>query len=73
MPQFLEEVVKRVKAIPVGDPQLDDTRMGPLISKPQLDKVLGYVNGAKKQVSCATQSEWNWCKVLSVVIFGLSH
>ncbi|XP_071059138.1 4-trimethylaminobutyraldehyde dehydrogenase-like [Pseudochaenichthys georgianus] len=49
MPQFLEEVVKRTKVIPVGDPLLDDTRMGALISKPQLDKVLAYVNQAKKE------------------------
>ncbi|XP_040039496.2 4-trimethylaminobutyraldehyde dehydrogenase [Gasterosteus aculeatus] len=49
MPQFLEEVVKRTKAIPVGDPLLDGTRMGALISKPQLEKVLGYVSQAKKE------------------------
>ncbi|XP_026161300.1 4-trimethylaminobutyraldehyde dehydrogenase A isoform X1 [Mastacembelus armatus] len=49
MPQFLEEVVKRTKTIPIGDPLLDDTRMGALISKPQLDKVLGYVSQAKKE------------------------
>lgn len=51
MPQFLEEVVKRTKAIPLGDPLLDSTRMGALISKPQLDKVLNYVSQAKQQVS----------------------
>lgn len=50
MPQFLQEVVKRTKAIPVGDPLLDGTRMGALISKPQLEKALGYVNQAKKEV-----------------------
>ena len=50
MPQFLEEVVKRTKAIVVGDPLLADTRMGGLISKPQLDKVLGFVAQAKKEV-----------------------
>lgn len=50
MPQFLEEVVKRTKVIPVGDPLLDSTRMGALISKPHLEKVLGFVNQAKKEV-----------------------
>lgn len=50
MPQFLEEVVKRTKAIPLGDPLLEGTRMGALISKPQLDKVLNYVSQAKQQV-----------------------
>ncbi|XP_063323563.1 4-trimethylaminobutyraldehyde dehydrogenase-like [Pelmatolapia mariae] len=49
MPQFLEEVVKRTKAIPVGDPLLESTRMGALISKPQLEKVLGFVSQAKKE------------------------
>uniref|UniRef100_A0A673B3Q8 Aldehyde dehydrogenase 9 family, member A1a, tandem duplicate 1 n=1 Tax=Sphaeramia orbicularis TaxID=375764 RepID=A0A673B3Q8_9TELE len=49
LPQFLEEVVKRTKAIRIGDPLLEGTRMGALISKPQLNKVLGYVEGAKKQ------------------------
>ncbi|XP_053734427.1 4-trimethylaminobutyraldehyde dehydrogenase A [Synchiropus splendidus] len=49
MPKFLEEVVKRTKAIPVGDPLLEGTRMGALISKPQLEKVLGYVEQAKKE------------------------
>ncbi|MEQ2219197.1 hypothetical protein XENOCAPTIV_013990, partial [Xenoophorus captivus] len=50
MPQFLEEVVKRTKAIAVGDPLLDSTRMGAMISKPQLDKALGFVTQAKKEV-----------------------
>ncbi|XP_022614980.1 aldehyde dehydrogenase family 9 member A1 [Seriola dumerili] len=49
MPKFLEEVVKRTKVIPVGDPLLDGTRMGALISKPHLEKVLGFVNQAKKE------------------------
>lgn len=50
MPQFLEEVVKKTKVIPLGDPLLEGTRMGALISKPQLDKVLSYVSQAKQQV-----------------------
>nr|XP_057929435.1 4-trimethylaminobutyraldehyde dehydrogenase A [Doryrhamphus excisus] len=49
MPQFLEKVVKRTKAIAVGDPLLDGTRMGALISKPHLEKVLGFVSQAKKE------------------------
>lgn len=50
LPKFLEEVVKRTKAIAVGDPLLDGTRMGALISKPQLEKALRYVNQAKTEV-----------------------
>ena len=57
-PQFMEEVVKRTKVIPVGDPQLEATRMGALISRPHLDKVLGFVNEAKKQVQFHTVSAY---------------
>ncbi|KAM9796078.1 4-trimethylaminobutyraldehyde dehydrogenase A [Syngnathus typhle] len=49
MPQFLEKVVSRTKAITVGDPLLDQTRMGALISKPHLEKVLAFVKQAKEQ------------------------
>ncbi|XP_048832622.1 4-trimethylaminobutyraldehyde dehydrogenase A isoform X1 [Brienomyrus brachyistius] len=49
LPKFLEEVVKRTKAIPLGDPLLDGTRMGALISRPHLDRVLGFINQAKKE------------------------
>ncbi|XP_064189759.1 4-trimethylaminobutyraldehyde dehydrogenase A isoform X2 [Anguilla rostrata] len=49
LPKFLEEVVKRTKAIPVGDPLLEGTRMGALISKPHLERVLGFVAQAKKE------------------------
>uniref|UniRef100_A0A673N1D0 Aldehyde dehydrogenase domain-containing protein n=1 Tax=Sinocyclocheilus rhinocerous TaxID=307959 RepID=A0A673N1D0_9TELE len=35
--------------IQIGDPLLDETRMGALVSKPHLDKVLGYVKQAKKE------------------------
>ncbi len=50
LPQFLKEVVRRTKAIQIGDPLLDETRMGALVSKPHLEKVLGYVKQAKKEV-----------------------
>ncbi|XP_061096437.1 4-trimethylaminobutyraldehyde dehydrogenase A isoform X3 [Conger conger] len=49
LPKFLEEVVKRTKAIPVGDPLLDGTRMGALISRPHLERVLGFIATAKKE------------------------
>ncbi|XP_065124964.1 4-trimethylaminobutyraldehyde dehydrogenase B isoform X1 [Paramisgurnus dabryanus] len=49
LPQFLKEVVRRTKAIQIGDPLLDETRMGALVSKPHLDRVLGYVNQAKRE------------------------
>lgn len=50
LPEFVEEVVKRTKAIEIGDPLLETTRMGALVSRPHLNKVLSYVNQAKKEV-----------------------
>ncbi|KAJ8277886.1 hypothetical protein GJAV_G00081270 [Gymnothorax javanicus] len=49
MPKFVEEVVKRTKAIPIGDPLLEGTRMGALISRPHMDRVLGFITQAKKE------------------------
>ena len=50
MPEFLEEVVKKTKAIAVGDPLSKTTRMGALISKPHIERVLGFISQAKKEV-----------------------
>lgn len=50
MKSFKEEIVKRTKAIAVGDPLQDGTRMGALISKPHMEKVLGFIKQAKEQV-----------------------
>ncbi|KAF7705940.1 hypothetical protein HF521_019194 [Silurus meridionalis] len=47
--QFLEEVVRRTKAIQIGDPFLEETRMGALVSREHLHKVLGYVEQAKRE------------------------
>ena len=50
LPEFVEEVVKRTKAIEIGDPLLETTQMGPLVSRPHLEKVLSFVDQAKKEV-----------------------
>lgn len=50
LPEFLKEVVKRTQKIEIGDPLLESTRMGALVSRPHLDKVLSYVDQAKKEV-----------------------
>ena len=50
LPEFVEEVVKRTQAITIGDPLLESTRMGALVSRPHLDKVLSFVDQAKKEV-----------------------
>jgi len=46
--EFLEIAVKRTASIRVGDPLDPDTQMGPLISAPHLEKVLGYIEAGKK-------------------------
>ncbi|KAM9322888.1 4-trimethylaminobutyraldehyde dehydrogenase B [Pholidichthys leucotaenia] len=46
---FVEEVVRRTQAIEIGDPLLESTRMGALVSRPHLDKVLSFVEQAKKE------------------------
>lgn len=51
---FLEEVVKRTKAIQIGDPLLEETRMGALVSQEHLHKVLRYVEQAKREVQHAS-------------------
>lgn len=53
LPKFVEEVVKRTCAIEIGDPLLESTRMGALVSRAHLEKVLFFVDQAKKEVkSC---------------------
>ncbi|KAM9687439.1 4-trimethylaminobutyraldehyde dehydrogenase isoform 2-T2 [Trichechus inunguis] len=47
--KFTEEVVKQTQKIKIGDPLLEDTRMGPLINRPHLERVLGFVKLAEEQ------------------------
>ncbi|KAF3823092.1 hypothetical protein GH733_010528 [Mirounga leonina] len=47
--EFTREVVNRTQKIKIGDPLLEDTRMGPLINRPHLERVLGFVKLAKEQ------------------------
>lgn len=41
--QFVERLSAFSKTLKIGDPQDPDTKLGPLISQRQLDRVLGYV------------------------------
>ena len=45
---FLEKAVQRTEAIHIGDPLDPATQMGPLISAPHLEKVLGYIKAGRK-------------------------
>ncbi|XP_061752889.1 4-trimethylaminobutyraldehyde dehydrogenase B [Nerophis ophidion] len=49
LPEFVDEVVKRTRAIEIGDPLLETTRMGALVSRSHLDRVLGFVEQAKEE------------------------
>ncbi len=49
MDRFVDRLIKRTKAIRIGDPLDPDTQMGPLISKAQLDKVAGYIDIGKQE------------------------
>lgn len=53
LPEFMEEVVRRTQAIEIGDPLLESTRMGALVSRPHLERVLSFVDQAKKEVKLA--------------------
>ncbi|KAM9186768.1 4-trimethylaminobutyraldehyde dehydrogenase isoform 3-T3 [Mergus octosetaceus] len=46
---FTKEVVKRTQKIKIGDPLLEDTRMGALINQPHLDRVQNFIKQAKEQ------------------------
>ena len=43
------ELVKAASAIPIGLPWLDDAEMGPIVSRPQYERVLGYVASGREQ------------------------
>lgn len=46
--EFIDELVKYVDGLKVGDPFEKDTFMGPIVSKTQYDKVLSLLEVAKK-------------------------
>lgn len=47
--KFVEEFVKRVKALVVGDPEEEKTRIGALVSQGHLNKVLTYIELAQQE------------------------
>lgn len=47
--RFVEEFVKRAKALPVGDPLEKSTRIGALVSEGHMQKVLSYIELAKQE------------------------
>jgi gamma-glutamyl-gamma-aminobutyraldehyde dehydrogenase len=46
---LVERLVAGLKAWTVGDPMSADTRIGPMIEQPHLDKVLGYIDAGRRE------------------------
>lgn len=47
--KFRDAFLKRVSTLKVGDPASDDSRMGAIVSKLHLDKILSYIQLAKEE------------------------
>jgi acyl-CoA reductase-like NAD-dependent aldehyde dehydrogenase len=47
--RFLEGLIERAQALKVGSPLEDSTQLGPMVSRRQLDKVLGYVERGQSE------------------------
>src|SRR5437879_904699 len=45
---LLASLVPAVESLKVGDPSSEDTEMGPLVSKEQLERVVGFVDRARR-------------------------
>ena len=60
--EFLEKIVRKVKQIKIGDPLNPETQMGALISEEHLQKVLGFMDIAKKEVFafCLLLFQFHW-------------
>src|SRR5262249_34283065 len=48
-PQMLDALASKVSRIRLGDPLDRETKMGPLVSQEQMEKVLGYIEVGKKE------------------------
>jgi len=46
---FVAQLTEKVKGLKVGDPMDRATRMGPVVSKAQMETVLGYIETGKKE------------------------
>jgi acyl-CoA reductase-like NAD-dependent aldehyde dehydrogenase len=47
--RFVEGLIERAQALKVGSPLEDATQLGPMVSRRQLDKVLGYVERGRSE------------------------
>ena len=80
--RFKEDFVAKVKALKVGPPQADDTKVGAVVSKPHFEKIIHYIQlaqeeggtilcgGTAKQMEGEYRDGWY---VEPTVIEGLPH
>ncbi|MFJ8603170.1 aldehyde dehydrogenase [Streptomyces shenzhenensis] len=57
--ELVAKIVERANAIKQGDPTRAGTEMGPVANRPQFEKVLGYLEGAKAEgavIACGGES-----------------
>ncbi|MBI4635219.1 MAG: aldehyde dehydrogenase family protein [Candidatus Rokubacteria bacterium] len=47
--EFMTKLTERVKGLKVGDPMDKSTRMGPVVSRQQMETVLGYIEAGKQE------------------------
>lgn len=47
--EFMERLAAFTHTIRVGDPLDPQTQIGPVVSAPQMDKILGYIDGARSE------------------------
>jgi acyl-CoA reductase-like NAD-dependent aldehyde dehydrogenase len=58
--EFLNSLVARINRLKVGDPMEDDTKLGPVVSREQYDKVNQYIALGQKDysaIACGTRSK----------------
>jgi acyl-CoA reductase-like NAD-dependent aldehyde dehydrogenase len=53
--RFMEKLVAKVKGLKIGDPMKEDTQLGAIVSREQMEKALSYIEIGKKgePPSCA--------------------
>jgi aldehyde dehydrogenase (NAD+) len=47
--EFMAQLTEKVKGLKVGDPMDKATRMGPVVSRQQMETVLGYIEAGKRE------------------------
>jgi betaine-aldehyde dehydrogenase len=47
--QFLSRLKERTEKIIIGDPMIEETQLGPMVSRAQLDKVFAYIEKGKAE------------------------